>query len=565
MQGLRRSLPIVLGMAAVFVAFTGLDWGLPSRERVSLFLGANAGEAVEAVSRSLAVDRERKKGRAGPYPIPLQGWATAVQEITADPDELIRVYRRYFLFSHHPDEILTLMAISSMNPQVLDFDPKFYAYGGLFIYPIAASLKVASLTGLVTLTDDPEHYLRHPEEFGRFFLLGRLWVAILFLFSVWAVFRTASLYDSPAVGLVAATFFILTPASANWAHVLKPHLPGTLFVILALFYALRHLAEGRERQLLASAFFAGMAASMVIHYGLSLLFPLIVLWLRKEVQKWWKGLLTLLIAAVTFTALNPYLFLNLQRASKEAQHVAGWYGLGSIWSAPWHYYTTAGVAALGPALAVVVPIALAWAFLFPSSRFLVLTIPGLLYFLLISWAMGRNPLDPLNARFGFFVFPFLIITASFLIAVVKRHHLLGGLLLIGMLASTVLSSFGYLTDYYLESTRENSRYNAARWVNANLQVGETIGALEDVAPYSFPPVRFAKFRVFRLRGPLDAIEWKDGLPNYLLILSHEAPQVKGYRIERAFADDPDTRWLPFLRPMTFANKPVYLMRRLPAP
>ena len=49
-----------------------------------------------------------------------------------------RILRRYKLYSFQPDEMNTFRALAEMHPDAMQFDPRLYQYGGLWIYPVGA-------------------------------------------------------------------------------------------------------------------------------------------------------------------------------------------------------------------------------------------------------------------------------------------------------------------------------------------------------------------------------------------------------------------------------------------
>ena len=87
------------------------------------------------------------------------------------------IVRRFRLYSCQPDEMITFRSLSRMKPGSGDFDPRFYQYGGLWVYPVGALLKAGSLFGIVTLRGDLAYYLDHPEQFARFYIVARLYAA----------------------------------------------------------------------------------------------------------------------------------------------------------------------------------------------------------------------------------------------------------------------------------------------------------------------------------------------------------------------------------------------------
>ena len=59
-------------------------------------------------------------------------------ELNDTDEKRAQLVRRYRLYSDQPDEMITLMSLAQMHPGKLDFDPRLYQYGGLWIYPVGA-------------------------------------------------------------------------------------------------------------------------------------------------------------------------------------------------------------------------------------------------------------------------------------------------------------------------------------------------------------------------------------------------------------------------------------------
>src|ERR1051326_7490778 len=155
--------PLIVALISIGIAcgLCGINWGLPTKARVAL-LGAD----LDAI-RAQIQNNTKMEG------------SVVIAEPEKDRIDLARAYRRYFLYSNHPDEMLTLMSLSKMHPSKLDFHPHLFQYGGLFVYPLGALIFVGGKLGLVKLTSDLTFYLQNPEAFGRLYVVGRLFVSAL--------------------------------------------------------------------------------------------------------------------------------------------------------------------------------------------------------------------------------------------------------------------------------------------------------------------------------------------------------------------------------------------------
>ncbi|MEP0841466.1 MAG: hypothetical protein HRF43_01995 [Phycisphaerae bacterium] len=260
------------------VVFTvGISWGLPSRAVDPFLFGdrpAWSGETIlqlaggwsDDPSRGADVDRD-----------PLAA-ATQPVVLNATDAQRAQIILRYRLATYQPDEIITMRSLAGMRPGEGRLDPRLYQYGGLWIYPVGALLKVASLAGLVALRTDVAWYLDRPEQFGRFYVVARAYSAAWGLVGLWAVFwitrRLSRVSMAPAslrgdqaavwTAFFAGLCYIVMPVVVNMAHEAKPHLPGAALQLLAIAASMKYAETAARRWWLATAALCGAAFGMVL-------------------------------------------------------------------------------------------------------------------------------------------------------------------------------------------------------------------------------------------------------------------------------------------------------------
>jgi hypothetical protein len=170
----------LLACAPVFLL--GITWGLPSQKVDPFLFGDHpvwSGREIAALAgdrspdAKLGADVDRNPIAATGAPVVLN----------ATEQQRAEIVRRYRLYTNQPDEMITMMALASMRPSVRDFDPKLYQYGGLWIYPVGGLIKV-----FANPKADSIYYLDHPEEFGRFYVIARLYCVAWAMIGAWAVF-----------------------------------------------------------------------------------------------------------------------------------------------------------------------------------------------------------------------------------------------------------------------------------------------------------------------------------------------------------------------------------------
>ncbi len=222
-----------------FLSLVGITWGLPSRKIDKYLFGDGEvwpGEKIYRLAKAgdkfsptrgadVDVDPIRK---GGDEPIPL----------TSTEEDVARIYLRYRLYTYQPDEMITMMALAGMRPGKLDLDPRLYQYGGLFIYPVGAIIKLCGMLGVIDVRSDVVYYLDNPDEFGKFYIVARAYSTAWGLVGVFIVYAITRRIASHRAGLLAALLFTLMPVVVCMAHEGKPHLPGAVLMLLAVYFAM---------------------------------------------------------------------------------------------------------------------------------------------------------------------------------------------------------------------------------------------------------------------------------------------------------------------------------------
>lgn len=220
-------------------------------------------KAANAASNSALKAQEKVHAYLQEYNRQHFGDVTAVQ--AQDDVTRARILRRYRLYSFQPDEMITFRALAMMHPGKGQFDPKLYQYGGLWIYPVGAILKAASMVGYVTATNDTTYYLDSPDAFGRFYILARAYSAvwgIVGALAVLAIMRCAKAGE--ALSLLAAVCFICLPVVVDLAHEAKPHLAACSLMLLAVLAAQHFLETGKWKWVILAGIACGASAGMIL-------------------------------------------------------------------------------------------------------------------------------------------------------------------------------------------------------------------------------------------------------------------------------------------------------------
>ena len=313
MQRTRLLLFAVLFSTAI-VFLLGIHWGLPSRAVDPYLFGDEPVWSGEKIAALAPADEGSRGADVDANPLPSRNQPIVLNETDAQRAEIIRRYR---LFSYQPDEMITFKSLAQIRAH--RGDPRLYQYGGLWIYPIGALLAAADVVGYVDLRGGPEgqaYYLDHPEAFGRFYVVARLYSALWGLVAVAAVFWIIQrLTGSPLIAAAGALAFAFMPVVVTMAHEAKPHLPGLALTLLAVVAATKYVEAGRRRLALLAGVSCGAAFGMVLSALLAFaILPVMVL-LRCDDAK--RRLLALMISTVggllVYAITNPYVPINALR------------------------------------------------------------------------------------------------------------------------------------------------------------------------------------------------------------------------------------------------------------
>lgn len=299
------------------VFFMGLRWGLPGRGSDRFLFGTHpvwSGEEILNLLPKEQGDADRPSDVAEEV---AEDRSRAIV-VNATDAQRARIVRRFRLFSYQPDEVITFMALGKMKPSVGDFDPRLYQYGGLWIYPVGALLKISSLLHLVVLKSDPAFYLDHPEEFGKFYVVARAYTSAWAIVGIVIVFGLAKeMGGNLLVQCAAALGFVFLPVVVYTAHEAKPHLPGAVLAMLVVLMGMQFVRGGRRRFGVLMVVCCGLACGMVLtNLPLLILIPVVFV-LRSAARgdgMWrgiFRGLLGIVAAIAVYLVVNPYVLIDL--------------------------------------------------------------------------------------------------------------------------------------------------------------------------------------------------------------------------------------------------------------
>jgi hypothetical protein len=206
--------------------------------------------------------------------------------------------------------MLTFMALAGMPAR--RFDPGMYQYGGMWFYPLGAIFRTCQAARLIK--SDLAYYLDHPDEFGRFYIIARLYSAAWGLAGVWTVYRLGRrLYGGWILPAAAGACFALMPVVINGAHEVKPHLAGAVLVLLSVLAAVKYVQTGVTPWCIVTGILCGLAFGMVLTAIVAFAVIPTMAFLRRES---WRRRILITIAAggvglATYCITNPYAVIGI--------------------------------------------------------------------------------------------------------------------------------------------------------------------------------------------------------------------------------------------------------------
>lgn len=604
-------IPIAIGVS---VFCTGLNWGLPSAE-VNRFLFANHPVwSGKQILQLLPAQPNLNRGAdvAG-GPILNRNVPVNLNNTNAKRAEIVRRYR---LFSHQPDEMITFMSLSRMNPSKGDFDPRLYQYGSLWIYPVGALLKICSLLHLIQLRSDMAYYLDHPAQFGKFYIVARAYVAAWAILGILVVgciatrfnhgrteprrpnyvpgespqskslslFFETSAAGSPSepgkqVGLrasvppwlnfffnaqiIASLGFIFLPVVVYSAHEAKPHLPGAVLSLLAILAGMRFLETGRRRDGLAVIFCVGLSCSMVLS-TLPMLAFVPCIFMLKSPRMAIRGLCGAVIAIAIYLLLDPYIWIDFfwhrQRLFSNISNSAAMYHFSALSAIG----NAAALMIEGTSLVVFILGIAGVLFLFThllknpgstsSKFFLALIIPTVLMLIpFIVFASGK-PAE--YARFA--ILPDILLMLIAVFGCTKLPILIRPFVMALLLVCAAIPAFGYWRSYCMDHGSTDTRLLSAEalsnWPGPRKI---SVALTTEPAPYCCPPMNLFDWRLILL--PRSQSPSTSSMSYNLALLSIDYPP----------APSPNLQILPTSpvprTPMSWANKYFAIYTHAPSP
>jgi hypothetical protein len=485
---------LVLALAAASF-FIGISWGLPTRAADPYLFGERNPWSGADIVKLAPADTDERGADVDANPIADRTQVVVLNETDAQRAEIVRRYR---LFSYQPDEMITFKSLSRLREN--NGDPRLYQYGGLWIYPVGALLKLASIVGYVDLRSDQAFYLDHPEAFGRFYVIARIYAAIFGMVGAWAVMwivrhLKAGMIMSTAAGLC----FAAMPVVVNLAHEAKPHLPATTLMLLAVIAAIKYVETGSMKWAAVAGALCGASFGMVLSGLLAFAILFVMVFLRDgDGRRRMPALaLAMSLGALTYVLTNPFVIINILTRPQRFQ--------SNLENSTNMYATTAG--GLTNALSLIMEgaspllafVGVCGIFFLARERIgrLLLAPAVLVAVMFVALAAGK---PPEYARFALPLDVTLLI-AAFTALGRARHHWPRIAMATLLVAFTVVCAVPYWRGFIRDCAPVTSRLAAA--AEFQRRAPSTLRLAAEPAPYNLPPVDLFRTRLELIPPPAD--------------------------------------------------------------
>ncbi len=506
----------LVGILAIYatVSIVGITWGLPSRKIDKYLFGDGEVWSGEKIHRLAGAGGKFSPARGADVDAdPLRSRSVASApgsdqtlpiSLTATDEDIAKILLRYRLYTYQPDEMITMMALAGMRPSRLDLDPRLYQYGGLFIYPVGALIKLCGLLGLINVRSDVVFYLDHPDEFGKFYIVARAYSAAWGLLGIVLVYAIANRLVPAAsaderaphrAGLLASLLFALMPVVVCMSHEGKPHLPGAVLMLAAVYFAMRFGSTQAKRDFAWLCVSCGAAVGMVLSsWPILTLIPLVAFLSAPPSANRRKHFLHntirgTAIALGVYLLANPYVLANTlfsrdvlrsNFGNSLAMYEIARVGEGFL------RVVELTIEGTSPPVAIVGVVGLMVAAIRRDRKALPLIAVAVVFLLQFVLIGAGKPAE--YGRFGIFTNTALAIGGACTLASLRRAWLRWPVTAL----LTLWVGFGgltYMQNFWLDATGQGSRTQLAADIERS-GAGRTIVIPAEPAPYSLPPVAF---------------------------------------------------------------------------
>jgi hypothetical protein len=414
---------------------------------------------------------------------------------SANEENIAKWLMRFKAYSVEADEHIVIMALARIKPSQGLLDPGFYQYGGSFIYPLGIFYYVLKEIGVLNISS-LQNMLNSPDVFDDVYKYGRIFVAFFVSLSSVLLFLSLRYFTSSRNSLIYTAVFLLMPATIMFAQVMKPHYYALFWSNLALYIAIKSIMSGSISRVysLIIGFSVGMSVGSSLVFSIFAILLWAIVLFFKDLNGRLESIFVIpVVSVITFLLFNPYLLLNFNEASHEANALQGWFdfSVNNITSNLFLYIKNSFSIGFGFAFTI------AYLFLMVQlaykKKIHLKIIAGTMLAVLILMSIITSSLSGwhINARYSPYLAPMVLIIIAYFFKGKKTT------LPLLILLFTMIQSFPLYTAYLDEDSLQHStRLNAANWIDSNIPYNSFICTSgSSIAPYDTPPFKFGKYKI----------------------------------------------------------------------
>jgi len=492
----------------IFFFPIGIKWGIPSRKTNDLYF-YNKEELFHTLDEIKKYKEEIWKG---------YGYYLALHPEEAEkklPRNLYNPVRSY-----HPDEYFVIKSIASIKPENLDFNPYQFTVGGVYLYLIGILILISSKIGFITLTKDLSFFFTHPEEMGKFYLIGRMITAIYGMGIIILAFLIArkTIYKNSNYSFIFAAFLSLTPLMILNSSYMYVDIPGLFWIMASMYLTLLAIERFSFTRIVLSGIFAGLACGTKITFITALFIPLSGIFL---IHTNWKKIITSIFFTfagflMAFSITNPYFFITFPAPLYELSEHTGRIFSGSFYLKSLFYGMGSSLFILC-LTGIISNIVLINRCNIYQKKVFLLNLSWCIFFFFFISSFSKN-----FARYILPVVPSLIIlgTIGYFILYEYLYPVLKKCLTI-ILLLVLCWTFIYGMAFKMLFVKENIRTEAGVWIKENIPQGSSMGVTEVPWQFQMPPFDYYVYPVVVTGYNIEELKKKQ--PDFFILSSFQAP------------------------------------------
>lgn len=303
-----------------------IDWGLPNKKRIDLLIGGSPPtetqlQRLSQVRKKALEKRDLLKNNASQKAMRGEGVSFRIESLVdggggslLNEDERLLAFRTYLISGSAIDESKTFSVLSRMNPRKLDFDPKFYNYGGTYIYPLGMILFALKSIGLLSVTSNQAYYLQHPSDIRLMYICGRALNVLSFIGTLIVLALFGKMFHDRMSGTFAMLTYAFSTLPLTMCLVSKPHVYSAFWTLLAIYLVVLYAKYRKSSHLVFSVIAAGWALGASLATGIIALIYPILLFDPQRIKLSLKHICLVFVGIGTIYLLtNPYAILSFTR------------------------------------------------------------------------------------------------------------------------------------------------------------------------------------------------------------------------------------------------------------